>query len=73
MISFDTVLTFLIVAAAAGYLVKIFFGGKGCTGCSCGCGDECGTRNENFGVPDWRSDKNVSDQAKSENCKCSGE
>ncbi|WP_300154614.1 FeoB-associated Cys-rich membrane protein [Solidesulfovibrio sp.] len=34
----DKLIVFLIIALAAGYVIRRFFFKKGTTGCGCGCG-----------------------------------
>lgn len=51
----DSAITFLIVVLAAIFLVKSFLGGKGCSGCSCGCQDD-GEQGADLVIKDIRSD-----------------
>jgi len=65
----DSVITFLIVALAAIFLVKRFLGGKGCSGCSGGCQADS-KQGSSLLIKDIRSDNNKSDCS---DCSCSKE
>ena len=69
MYFWDSVITFLIVALAAIFFVRRFFGGKGCSGCPGGCqaDSESGS---GLLIKDIRSDNRKSDCS---DCGCSRE
>ena len=72
MQALDSILTLFIVAAASFYVIKKFFSGAGCSGCSCGRGgDSFDTEGSDISANEPVGGRK--NYYKRSRCKCSGD